>query len=55
MENSKGEIKEIIAEDEEDINDIRRKIKESLKENRKCNFTELENPGKKKEVVRKLH
>ncbi|MCJ7517032.1 MAG: replication initiator protein A [Methanomassiliicoccales archaeon] len=48
--NSKGEIKEIVTEDEEDINDIRSKIKESLKENGKCNFTELENSGKERKL-----
>jgi polyribonucleotide nucleotidyltransferase len=50
MENSEGEIKEIVAEDKEDINDIRRKIKESLKENGKCNFTELENSRKERRL-----
>lgn len=50
VENSKGEIKETVTEDEEDINDIRRKIKESLEENRKCNFTELENSGKERKL-----
>jgi len=40
VENSKDEIKEKTEENEEDINDIRRKIKESLKEKGKCNFIE---------------
>jgi len=48
--NSKGEIKEIAAEDEEDINDIRKKIKESLKERGKCNFTGPEDSGKEKKL-----
>ena len=48
VENSSVEIKEIVAEDEEDINDIRRKIKESLKEKGKCKFTEPEDSGKEK-------
>jgi len=55
VENSKGEIKEIVAEDEEDINDIRRKIKESLKERGKCKFTEPEDSGKEKNIfIKKL-
>ncbi len=45
------EIKEIVAEDEEDINDIRRKIKESLKERGKCKFTEPEDSGKEKKLL----
>jgi len=50
VENSKGEIKEIVAEDEEDINDIRRKIKESLKERGKCKFTEPKDPRKENKL-----
>ena len=50
VENSGGEIKENTAEDEEDINDIRRKIKESLKERGKCKFTESEDSGKEKSI-----
>jgi len=38
VENSKEDIKGKTAEDEDDFSDIRRKIKESLEENRKCNF-----------------
>jgi len=53
VENSGEEIKEKAAENKEDINDIRRKIKESLKENRKCNFTELENSEKEKKLLEK--
>ncbi|MQY75048.1 MAG: hypothetical protein GH148_05930 [Clostridia bacterium] len=48
MENSKGEIKEIVVEDEEDINDIRRIIKESLKDKGKCNFIEPKDSEKDK-------
>jgi hypothetical protein len=51
VENSSVEIREKTVENEEDINDIRRKIQESLKENRKCNFTELENSGKEKKLL----
>ena len=50
VENSGGEIKENTAVDEEDINDIRRKIKESLKERGKCKFTESEDSGKEKSI-----
>jgi len=46
VENSGGEIKEIAVEDEEDINDIRRKIQESLKGKGKCNSIEPENSEK---------
>ena len=48
VENSREEIKEEIAENEEGINDIRRKIKESLKERKKYKFTEPEDSGKEK-------
>jgi len=48
VENSSGEIKEKTAENNEDINDIRRKIKESLNEKGKCNFIELNDSGKEK-------
>jgi len=53
VENSVGEIKEIAEENEEDINDIRRKIEESLKENGKCNFIEPENSGKERKLLEK--
>ncbi|MFH0931006.1 MAG: hypothetical protein V1890_03605, partial [Candidatus Zixiibacteriota bacterium] len=53
MENSREEIKEEIAEDEEDINDIRRKIKESLKEKENCNFIESKSSGKEKNTDQK--
>jgi len=46
VENSKEKINEIVIEDEEDISDIRRKIKESLKKNGKFKFTESKNSEK---------
>jgi len=46
--NSRGEIKEKTVETNEDINDIRRKIKESLREKGKCNFIESKDSGKGK-------
>lgn len=48
VENSEEEIKEKTEENEEDINDIRRKIKESLKDKGKCNFIEPKDSGKEK-------
>ena len=48
--NSGEDMKEIAVENEEDINDIRRKIQESLKENRKCNLTEFKDSGKDKKT-----
>ena len=48
VENSREEIKEKTAESKEDINDIRRKIKESLKEREKYNLIEPEDSGKEK-------
>ena len=50
VENSREEIKEEIAESEDDINDIRRKIQESLKNEAKCNFIKLKNSGKDKDT-----
>ena len=50
-ENSREEIKEKTAENKEDINDIRRKIKESLRETGKCNFTEPKDSGKEKKLL----
>jgi hypothetical protein len=46
--NSGGEIKENTVENEEDINDIRRKIGESLKDGEKCNFAEPKDSEKEK-------
>ena len=51
VENSSVEIKEKTVENEEDINDIRRKIKESLKDKGKCKFTEPENSGKERKLL----
>jgi DNA-binding transcriptional regulator YhcF (GntR family) len=48
VENSGGEIKDNTVETEEDINDIRRIIKESLKEKGKCNFTKPKDSEKDK-------
>ena len=48
VENSREEMKEKTEENEEDINDIRRIIKESLKDKGKCNFTKPEDSGKEK-------
>ncbi len=48
VENSKEEMKEKTEENEEDINDIRRKIKESLKDGEKCNFIKPKNSGEEK-------
>ena len=45
------EIKEKTIESEDDINDIRRKIKESLKEKEKCNFIEPKDSGKEKKLL----
>lgn len=47
MENSREGIKEKIVENKEDINDIRKKIRESLEEKDKENFPELKNLGNK--------
>jgi len=46
VENSSVKIKEKTVENEEDINDIRRKIKESLKDKGKHNFIEPGDSGK---------
>jgi predicted transcriptional regulator len=51
VENSEEEIKEKTEENEEDINDIRRKIKESLKEKGKCNFIESKDSGKENKLL----
>jgi len=48
VKNSREEMEEIAVEDEEDINDIRRKIKESLKEREKYNLIEPKDSGKEK-------
>jgi len=41
-------MKEKTEENEEDINDIRRKIKESFKDKGKCNFTKSKDSEKDK-------
>ena len=51
VENSGGEIEENTVENERDINDIRRKIKESLKEKGKCNFIEPKDSGKENKLL----
>jgi len=53
VENSVGEIKKKTKENEEDINDIRKKIKESLKEKERCNFIELKDSGTEKQLLEK--
>jgi len=50
VEDSGEETKEEIAEDEEDINDIRRKIKESLEGERKHDLTKPDDSGKEKKL-----
>jgi len=48
VENSGDVVEE--NEDEDDINDIRRKIKESLEDGEKCNFTKPKDSGKDKNI-----
>jgi len=48
VENSDEEIKEKTEDNEEDINDIRRIIKESFKDKGKCNFIEPKDSEKDK-------
>jgi len=50
LESSREETKKKTVENEEDINDIRRKIKESLKGKGKCNFTKPKDSGKDKDT-----
>src|SRR4030043_1621091 len=50
VENSSVEIREKTVENEEDINDIRRKIKESLEDKGKCNFMEPKDSEKDKDT-----
>ena len=54
VKNSREEIEEIVAEDEEDINDIRRKIKESLEEKGKCDLIEPKDSGIEKNTDPKV-
>jgi len=51
VENSGEAVEEKNTEDEEDINDIRRKIKESLKDKGKCNLTKPDNSGKERKLL----
>ena len=53
VENSAEEIKEVNAEIDEDINDIRRKIKKSLKEKEKSNFIKPQDFGREKNNYQK--
>ena len=53
VENSGEVIEEKNTEDKEDINGIRRKIKKSLEEKGKCNFTELEDSEKEERLLEK--
>ena len=53
VENSREEIIEIAEENEGGINDIRRKIKESLKEGEKYSFIESKNSGIEKKLLEK--
>jgi len=48
VENSKNEIEETTEEDKEDINDIKRKIKESLSSEGKCSFIKPEDSSNSK-------
>jgi hypothetical protein len=50
VENSKKAIEEKTLENEEDINDIRRKIKESLKVKGKCSFVKPKDSGNDKSI-----
>ena len=51
VENSGEAIEEKNTEDKEDINDIKEKIRESLKENRKCKSKELKNSRNEKTLL----
>jgi len=52
VENSGEVIEEKNTEDKEDINDIKEKIRESLKENRKCKPKELKNSRNEKTLLK---
>jgi len=54
VENSAEEINEVNAETDEDVNEIRRKIKESLERNEKPNFIEFKNYGNEKSIDKKI-
>jgi hypothetical protein len=51
VENSGEEMKERAVENGEDISDIRRKIRESLKDEGKCNLTKPRDSGMEKELL----
>jgi len=53
VENFTQDTVEVNAENDEDVNDIRRKIKESLEENKKHNFVEPKNNGKENNTYQK--
>ena len=53
VKNSTDKTAEVIAEDEEDINDIRRKIKKSMEENEKPNFIKPQGFGKENSADQK--
>ena len=53
VENTTDKTAEVIAEDEEDINDIRRKIKKSMEENEKPNFIKPQGFGKENSADQK--
>jgi len=54
VENSTKEIVEVNDEVDEDVNEIRRKIKESLEGNEKPNFIEYKNYGNEKSIDKKI-
>ena len=54
VENSTEEIRKVNAETDEDVNEIRRKIKESLEGNEKPNFIEYNNYGNEKCIDKKI-
>ena len=53
VENTTDKTAEVIAEDEEDINDIRRKIKKSMEENEKLDFIKPQDFGKENSADQK--
>jgi hypothetical protein len=53
VENPAEEIKEVNVETDEDVNDIRRKIKESLKENKKPDFIKFQDFKKERNNYQK--
>jgi len=51
VENSGGDVRKRSIENKDDINDIKRKIGESLKDGEKCNFTKPKGSGNDKNTV----